>query len=643
MKESLVKDWLESRDSSAVKRVNENKLNWEGIQGKGSKFIFGDLSHISDEKKLGYAYDIASKRLIALGLSTTRLNLDNSNKTNGKVIYIDSKCMDDVNLSVNESLDVICGELVHEAAHVLYTDFGLLNSFKVSELEHHIANIIEDERIERLISEDYPGYIEEIAVLKKYVFDVVGEDPINKLDEIMHCLFHFVRYPKMLNMVLVDKYEEMLVKIKNILVPYPTKYPKVLSVSREIAKILVEEFEKEEEPENESNSDQGQDDKENATSNTESNSENQESKGNKEEEKNSGDNAQFENKGEPKSQEKPKGKQKSNNSTQSPKKEQTPAKDLKSSLQEIKTKWEQITSSNEVGVKKENSVIVVNNKLFVDEQDGVFDLKYGVNFKKPQDGNNKEYLSIKMTMGPYIGKIRTKLAILEQSEKNKLIGLKNGRLDENKLVEALQGVDTVYTREEFRETNRVSLVILIDESGSMSGEVNFMGSQTKRINVVKHLSIMLNEAFKNSKNVDLFIYGHTVGAGSSTLIRIYKEKGTSKGKSLTSMFADDYNRDGVAIDEVAKRVRALTKSRGLFVVLSDGQPNAPGYRGEDGIKHTKRAVDRLERNRFIPLQIGIETKYRENPMFRNWIDFENMDKMVKQFGNIVSKFIQENI
>ena len=73
--------------------------------------------------------------------------------------------------------------------------------------------------------------------------------------------------------------------------------------------------------------------------------------------------------------------------------------------------------------------------------------------------------------------------------------MRSGVLDTNKLAEAFQGVPTCYIREGEVRTDKVSVVVLIDESGSMGGA---------RINSARDAAVLINEAIGNIPNVELF-------------------------------------------------------------------------------------------------------------------------------------------
>ena len=69
-----------------------------------------------------------------------------------------------------ELLRLIRGYIDHEAAHVRETDFPLLQTSFLTALEHHIANILEDWRVEQKLSEIFPGSRHNFAWLNRHLF-----------------------------------------------------------------------------------------------------------------------------------------------------------------------------------------------------------------------------------------------------------------------------------------------------------------------------------------------------------------------------------------------------------------------------------------------------------------------------------------
>jgi len=86
--------------------------------------------------------------------------------TNGNVIQLPSlplECDDTL-------LGLIRGFLDHEAAHIRDTDFEALKAANLTPLEKHIWNMLEDHRVENVLSAIYPGCRENFQWLINYLF-----------------------------------------------------------------------------------------------------------------------------------------------------------------------------------------------------------------------------------------------------------------------------------------------------------------------------------------------------------------------------------------------------------------------------------------------------------------------------------------
>lgn len=85
--------------------------------------------------------------------------------TNGKVITIPR-----LDISDPSKARLAYGYLAHESAHVRYTDFKLIKNEFIKEdlLRFSLFNILEDSRIEALISREYIGVYENLSLLNDY-------------------------------------------------------------------------------------------------------------------------------------------------------------------------------------------------------------------------------------------------------------------------------------------------------------------------------------------------------------------------------------------------------------------------------------------------------------------------------------------
>lgn len=250
-------------------------------------------------------------------------------------------------------------------------------------------------------------------------------------------------------------------------------------------------------------------------------------------------------------------------------------------------------------------------------------------FEKPK-GDRNSYLCDVRAVQKYVPRLKKILTGTDKNYDFNIQGCRSGILDTTKLAEAYQGVPQVYLRQGHVRTNKSTICVLIDESGSMGGKKEILARQA---------AILLNETFGKSLGVDLYIYGHTADIGSIGYINlsVYREGSHYNPKfSLSKSCAISQNRDGDAILEVAKRVRKFTKENCIMFVISDGSPCANGYGGIPAIKDTAAKVKEAEKLGFGIIQISIDAVYRVEDMFDTYIDIGyNLEEMPKLLNEIV--------
>jgi len=248
----------------------------------------------------------------------------------------------------------------------------------------------------------------------------------------------------------------------------------------------------------------------------------------------------------------------------------------------------------------------------------------------------------------------TKAAVLQKLFQRKskdyqfsMKAMRSGRLDTNKIAEAVQKVPTIYERYGQVKTDKVCIGVLIDESGSMSGG--------RKIQKAQEAAIFINEVFKNMREVQMFIYGHTadqyeseLGGRVDTAIRVYREPGFAMDPyALGSVRSRCNNRDGDAILATARRIRKQTPDAGILFVISDGAPSANGYDGRAAINDTKEKVTQAENLGFQVIQIAIESHVPSAQMFNHFVkmtDIKNLPKeLVSYVSRKVDKLVKERV
>lgn len=517
---------------------------------------------------------------------------------NTREVFIPTKYIEDKDKSDEEKVRIFCSLACNEAAHLKYTEYRILKSFRSSVsgfkdseigLINAIFNIIEDERVEDLLLKERPGYLEFIEKVKAYEYEKFIEAtksiPDTKAGRFLLNLFKLIRFPKNVDMDTINEFNDLYENIGTIISPLPdsTKGACTTSIKvfKEIDKVISSD--------------------------------------------------KF--------------------GIKSPSGGGT----VKDSIDAL---YKLISNAAEAGYEKVSAGYDSGDTVAISDSSRVHsslkDKKTGDTIDGMCDGtiylgsskdtifsvakNNKaQYEEDKKAISSYIPLIRKLIHGYDKNFEFNIFGCRSGLLDTTKLAEAYQGVPQVYVRKGTVQTNKLAVCVLIDESGSMCCG--------RRMVSARRAAILLNEALKNQPGVELFIYGHSADQlySGATEINIYKEGKTSNQFALGSARARYENRDGTAIYEVASRVRKLTTSHILMFVVSDGYPAAHRYGGESAIIDVRNNVDKVEKMDTDVVQISIEYIAHARRMFRNYIDISgDVANMAKNLSNVVKKLIIKN-
>lgn len=133
------------------------------------------------------------------------------------------------------------------------------------------------------------------------------------------------------------------------------------------------------------------------------------------------------------------------------------------------------------------------------------------------------------------------------------------------------------------KTPSLSVAILVDESGSMSGN---------KIEVARATAITLYEMC-SALDINFAVFGHTTHERSDCVINNYcmfGEHAPDTKYKLLSISARYSNRDGAALRYVAEMLSKEQTDRKLLIIISDGQPAAMGYGGTAAEKDIKTVI-----------------------------------------------------
>lgn len=644
---AITTDFLERDGDKFVKIRRNGRLGWEDTipaHGAYSERITRGLNTKIDQYT--YAFNCAKDMLKIMGVSN-RVHLNVSrvteSNTNASQMNISTKVFNDRERTFEGKLDVFIGDTVHEASHVLFSDFNLFTDNKVL---NNLANIVEDERIERATCEKTPGLACFLGQSKYYHFDTESKKAqspfFNEAENDFYNLFNsilaLIRYPKLLTPELVDKYADELLETKRILTPYPTSTKESFDAAAKLLALLMkyapkdeqtkkdeEESEAEEQQQQSSESNENGDDQtekedghssgDNDTdsdSNSQSNDNQEQPEGNDERGDEQDDEQDNDEDGEDESSSK----------TQMPELSEDEKQEIIKALCEA-TQGSDIGKDNDISDDIRNDSYDILQSVF----DGSIHISSDGKLQTKMKREEKSvYEAAREKVSPYIASIRKALTINSTELQFVVRGNRSGRLDPNRMVEGIQGVDTVYTKQGEVKSDKVNVVILIDESGSMHGD---------KLKAARNASVLLAEAMKDLKNINLFVYGHTstnityyYRDPRNVLLNVYIEGDLRKRRTLGTLDAFGKNFDSRAIEEVVRRVRTKTSDDCLMIVITDGLPNEP-------FEQVKKAVTDAQRQGFDVLAIGIESGLDLNSVYPKSLMMTDLSTFAKDLSKLI--------
>jgi cobalamin biosynthesis protein CobT len=631
-------DWFGRKGKNYTSTYKgSTRLGWDTkVSGSYSSFFAPDLNKrklLRDSYR--HACDIRDIMDIPRSIRI-QLNVDaETSCTDGKTVIVSTKVYDDNKIDNNVKLDVFLGTTIHEFSHILYTDMVEIRKNRPNKFLFNLFNTIEDERIEYNTTQNYPGYANFIGQAKYYYFDLLYKKA-EKQDDLMDVLqniLYIVRYPARVDTKVIYRHQVLFDKIKKVLCDFGNNSKEAYDKAEKIYKLLLdyfkfpppppeeqqegdEEQDQSDSSEGQSGSGEGQEGSDGSSDpqNSKQSSQKQDSKDNEGSDKNS------------KTQSSPKS---GSDEGSAGKKKQEPIKAY--TQEEIKQAAEKLaeqmrclitsnTSLNSNEIKNE-----WDSKEIADEckqiKDDVFIVK--------QEDHERRYKADFDTVKQHINGLVNTFSKFFVEQEYRLTGMRRGVLDTNKLAEAYQAVETVYSNKFKRTTPGLDVCVLIDESGSMSGT---------NIASARKCAILLNEVFLRLKQCDFYVYGHTADnrhMGEVT-INVYRDHWNRNRYALGKVESYSNNKDSVAIEETYKMVRKQTSKPLLMFVISDGAPNAYGLRGQPAVEKVKKVVNRIESNGdTLVCQIVIESHFRPQDMFNHYVVMTDMNTFPSDLSGYV--------
>ena len=607
----LKEDFLDRDQTTFVKIRRTGRLGWESSIPEGTPYSDYILSPASDEDLIKNSYRLAEDMIKVMDTPfkvRVRISPDGS-RTDGKTVWVATEVFDDIDLPIGNRIDTFLGLTIHEGCHLLYTDFSAYKGL-TNRIVKFLENILEDERIERVLGQQKPGLANFLKASKYYYFDryvqKLSQDPDKQVQDtfsrLMNCIISLVRYPKTVNEADLAEFADTLMKVRPLLTPYPESTLQCIEVAEKIYDI-IKEYLNEQEKERQSASEQNQQSDDQSQSGESSSQSGESGNGN------------------PSGQ----GSSKKMTSRQIAKKVEQDMNDVFDSIKEAlesltgdPTKSSISADSQSETVKADRNLVgkICEGRAERGTQSGTVVMKSMPVMDKYNDSLSR--------VRRYIPAISKSLKCSSMEYKLIHKGMRSGMLDTGKIAEAFQGVPTVYMREGQVKSDRIAVCILIDESGSMYGEGETAARDT---------AVLLNEAVGTLQNVDLYIYGHSTDGG--TALYVYREKNYHPKYALGGTDSRWGNNDGTAIREAAARVRRHTQENVLFFMISDGAPN-------ESVEQVRQAVLDVEKQGFAIVAVSIEPTYDPSLMYHRNVNLTDMSTLAVDLGKMVKKAIADN-
>lgn len=631
-------DWFGRKGKNYTSTYKgSTRLGWDTkVSGSYSSFFAPDLNKrklLRDSYR--HACDIRDIMDIPRSIRI-QLNVDaETSCTDGKTVIVSTKVYDDNKIDNNVKLDVFLGTTIHEFSHILYTDMAEIRKNRPNKFLFNLFNTIEDERIEYNTTQNYPGYANFIGQAKYYYFDLLYKKA-EKQDDLMDVLqniLYIVRYPARVDTKVIYRHQVLFDKIKKVLCDFGNNSKEAYDKAEKIYKLLLdyfkfpppppEEQQEGDEEQDQSDSSEGQSDSgegqegsdgSSDPQNSKQSSQKQDSKDNEGSDKNS------------KTQSSPKS---GSDEGSAGKKKQEPIKaytqeEIKQAAEKLAEQMRHLITSN-TSLNSNEIKDEWDSKEIADEYKQI----KGDVFIVKQEDYERRYKADFDTVKQHINGLVNTFSKFFVEQEYRLTGMRRGVLDTNKLAEAYQAVETVYSNKFKRTTPGLDVCVLIDESGSMSGT---------NIASARKCAILLNEVFLRLKQCDFYVYGHTADnrhMGEVT-INVYRDHWNRNRYALGKVESYSNNKDSVAIEETYKMVRKQTSKPLLMFVISDGAPNAYGLRGQPAVEEVKKVVNRIESNGdTLVCQIAIESHFRPQDMFNHYVVMTDMNTFPSDLSGYV--------
>ena len=191
----------------------------------------------------------------------------------------------------------------------------------------------------------------------------------------------------------------------------------------------------------------------------------------------------------------------------------------------------------------------------------------------------------------------------------------------------------IFDKKKPREKHCAAVMLLVDESGSMGG---------RRITNARLAAIMLAEAMAEV-GIPCSVVGHSGDYRYSYSVELEHyttfKNASADRTSLAMIEARCQNRDGPAIRWASSILKKRPERNKLMIVISDGQPAADRYYGEEAIFDTKAAIrdaKRLHNIVGVILEAGSSTDILKTMYGNDYIECTSSKNLKESIAKIIT-------
>lgn len=284
---------------------------------------------------------------------------------------------------------------------------------------------------------------------------------------------------------------------------------------------------------------------------------------------------------------------------------------------------------------REEEVYLANGGEFPHQQPGAPPSTL-VTFRKPVITPEAiaTYNSAKETIFPHVIRLRNKLSWANTRQVINQYGLPSGDLDQDALYQAPFS-NKVFSRSHIIETRtrNLDMALLIDCSSSMTGKID---ENTTRLDLAGNLTALFVEAMEPLNSVQTWVYGFSQKV-LVDITELYSPTLTAKGR-LGTIEAAGTTPEGSALKYCATRL--IKEGRlgvaKVLIVLADGNPN-PGPE-KNMVKEQARRLKNMGVN-LIHIAISEQVSPYGYQHSIPWTDYYTV---INQFSRLLKTLVEKN-